>query len=69
MMEDKKGKVRFFDSRKGWGYIQPDDGGPDVFVFHRDSKDKIMDFDLVIYDEFMGKKSLQAVNVRKIKIL
>lgn len=65
-----RGTVKFFDARKGWGFVTTD-SGEDYFVYHKgivmegfrklDSGD-IVDFEIVADDR--GKT--QAVNVRPV---
>lgn len=32
------GKTKWFDQTKGYGFIEPDEGGRDIFVHHTDLK-------------------------------
>lgn len=58
------GRVKFFDSTKGFGFITPDEGGDDVFVhqtaiyaqgFRSLAEGEEVEFDLAT-DEKKGKK-------------
>lgn len=60
-----KGKVKFFDSEKGFGFITPDDGGRDLFVHQSGLIDQIEDDDAVTYEMGEGKKGPTAVDVRR----
>ncbi len=58
-----QGKIKFFNTEKGFGFIQPEDGGADVFVHATGLVDKIKENDLVTYDVEQGKKGIVAINV------
>jgi len=59
-----KGTVKFFNELKGFGFIKMEDTQKDYFVHSSGLKDNIRENDEVIFDLEMGKKGLNAVNVR-----
>ena len=62
------GKVKWFDSKKGYGFIVPDQGGSELFVHHSDIQmdgfKKLNDGQAVEYEVGEGKKGPCAQNVR-----
>jgi len=62
-----QGRVKMYNSEKGFGFITPDGNGEDLFVhvtglLVRDLKPG----DIVEYNTENGKKGLMAVNVKKL---
>ena len=58
-----KGRVKFFNETKGFGFISPEDGGDDIFVHTTGLNDDIRENDSVSYEVEEGRKGLNAVNV------
>ncbi|MDR8391707.1 cold shock domain-containing protein [Aliifodinibius sp. S!AR15-10] len=67
----QQGKIKFFDSKKGFGFIAPDEGGKDVFV-HRNNVENLgfdqglEDDEAVEFDVEETPKGLSAINVRSL---
>jgi CspA family cold shock protein len=61
-----EGIVKWFDEKKGYGFIEQEDG-PDVFVHHSGINatgfKSLKEGDRVVFDVEEGKKGPSAVNV------
>jgi cold shock protein len=61
-----KGTVKWFDDRKGYGFIEQEDG-PDVFVHHTgingNGFKSLKEGESVTFDVEEGRKGPSAVNV------
>ncbi len=63
------GKVKWFNESKGYGFIEPDGGGRDVFVHYSaiqgEGYKTLSEGQMVEFDIVQGEKGPQASNVIK----
>ena len=64
------GKVKWFNSKKGYGFIKLDDGDKDIFVHYTSIKGdgfkSLVEGEEVQFDLTEGPKGLQAQNVLRV---
>jgi len=63
------GKVKWFNESKGYGFIEPDGGGRDVFVHYSaiqgEGYKTLSEGQVVEFEVIQGEKGPQASNVMK----
>ncbi|RKY07286.1 MAG: cold-shock protein [Planctomycetota bacterium] len=62
------GTVKWFDEKKGFGFIIPEEGGDDLFVHHSSIVTEgfrtLQDGQKVEFEAAQGKKGLEATEVK-----
>lgn len=69
-MSTKTGKVKWFNESKGFGFIQPDDGGEDLFAHFSEIQGNgfktLAENQRVQFEVTQGRKGLQASRIQPI---
>ena len=64
-----KGKIKWFNSKKGYGFIEREDKEKDVFVHASSAREAGLKFlnegDELTFEIFEGEKGPSAVNLKK----
>lgn len=61
-----KGKVSFYNQRKGFGFIVDEESQCDIYVHITGLHDNIHDDDFVSYDIIEDERGKKAINVKKV---
>ena len=62
-----QGTVKWFNNRKGYGFIAPDDGREDLFLHHKQIQTEgttVQDGQRVEFDVGVGEKGPKALKVK-----
>lgn len=64
---ERKGKVKFFNRKRGYGFIESEDMERDVFVHVTNLEEQIAKGDEVAFKVENGTKGLEARKVRRLQ--
>ena len=71
-MSTHKGKVKWFNSTKGFGFIEPEDGGEDIFIHFSeiimDGYKQLNEGQPVEYEMEQSDKGFKATDIKPLDI-